>query len=184
MGRFRGTKNADNIIGSTGPDSILGAAGDDTVTAGDGNDTIGAGAGNDYVDAGAGNDRIIAGAGNDTIIAGPGSDTVDPGAGNDLIVDTGDSDRDVFLFSGDTKGGFGRDTIEGFDLNVDRLEFHGPSGWRLITADSGVEAGTSRAFWFFEAIDHSTLKVYFDGPEGIPPDSGETAPPNPFSPWI
>lgn len=105
----------DRLLGGPGHDLLLGGAGRDRLDGGDGNDTLrgGAGAdtliggsGNDWLEGDAGNDRLLGGAGRDTLIGGSGNDTLDGGAGTD-----------VFVFG----KGFGRDRIENYEPDIDRL---------------------------------------------------------------
>lgn len=135
--RLNGTELADYILGLAGNDSIDGRGGDDVIIGGAGNDEIDGDAGNDrlqgrlgndHIDGGAGNDRLLGQngkdllhgeSGNDYILGGLNNDTIDGGKGDDILV--GGRDRDTFVFTGDSGDYFGRDTIQDFTVNIDKL---------------------------------------------------------------
>lgn len=130
----------DFIVAGSGNDRIYAGAGDDMIDAGAGNDTVEAGAGSDFVEAGSGNDRVYGGAGDDVIEGGAGNDRLYGDAGDDLIsggdgadyiyaglgddILSGGSGRDVFYF----ENGFGQDTIEDFEVGLDRVNMRCVSG--------------------------------------------------------
>jgi Ca2+-binding RTX toxin-like protein len=72
--RFKGTSQADWIIGN------------------DGNNTIKAKGGNDYLQGGLGNDRLNGNNGNDTLRGGNGDDIIHGGKGSDIIRGGGGED--------------------------------------------------------------------------------------------
>ena len=85
-----GTKNNDDLLGTSGLDVILGKKGDDTLDGGGGDDLLFGGRGDDLLDGGAGSDRIFAGKGDDTanfsLTANVGShDFYDGGKGFDTL---------------------------------------------------------------------------------------------------
>ena len=127
------------IIGSQGNDWLSASTGNSTIFGRNGNDTIFGGAGDDLLFGGAGNDAISSGGyrqetgkGSDTINGGKGDDWIDGGgrSGRDGWVDFADA-PDLFLFerAGD---GFGRDVLEGFNDENDRIVFDGYSRDDLI----------------------------------------------------
>ena len=74
--------------------------------------SIDGGGGNDALTGSAGNDTIIGRAGTDTLNGGLGADSIEGGANNDTM--NGGNGNDVFRYP---TGGFGADTIAGFDAN-------------------------------------------------------------------
>ena len=64
-------------------------------------------------------ERLVGGSGNDTIDAGGGNDTLIGGAGDDIL--RGGGGDDVFVFNAN----HGSDTIEGFRIGKDKIEFAG-----------------------------------------------------------
>ncbi len=178
-----GLGGSDRILGGAGNDTIHDDAvdvfrdpfypgGDDLVFGGPGDDFIRLSFGNDTADGGAGNDTIrddldtddilVGGAGNDLLIDFSGADLYLGGSGDDRIVDghliiTGPDDgADRYLFER-VRGGFGNDTILGFDQGYgDRIEFQGyrPSDLLALTE-------TERAT-VFSFRDGSQLTVYQD----------------------
>jgi Ca2+-binding RTX toxin-like protein len=71
---------------------------------------IDGGGGNDAITGSNGNDTIIGRAGSDTLNGGNGVDIIEGGGGNDSM--NGGAGNDFFRF---LTGGFGADTITGFD---------------------------------------------------------------------
>ncbi len=74
---------------------------------------IDGGGSNDALTGSAGNDVIVGRAGTDTINGGIGIDTIEGGANNDTL--NGGNGNDFFRYN---LGGFGNDTITGFDADV------------------------------------------------------------------
>ena len=95
---------------------ILGGNGNDTVTGNADANTVRGGAGDDTLNGGLGDDLLYGDAGVDTLRGGGGNDLLDGGGGLDL-----------YRF-GET-GGFGDDTVVGFDAN--------PSGGQELLNVSG-----------------------------------------------
>lgn len=120
----------DTVNGGAGNDVLNGQAGADTVDGGFGNDIISLGGGADIGIGGRGNDRINGGGGNDMLSGGLGDDVL-RGAGGADIIDGGEGDdtldggggADDFVFV----DGFGTDDIEGFQVNIDDIDFSGHS---------------------------------------------------------
>ena len=76
--------------------------------------SIDGGGGNDALTGSAGPDTIIGRAGTDTLNGGLGADSIEGGANNDTM--NGGNGDDVFRYP---TGGFGADTIAGFDANAE-----------------------------------------------------------------
>ena len=127
-----GTRDSDNLVGTSGDDVICGLDGDDTIDGKAGNDLIYAGFGEDVVAGRTGDDTIYGGPGNDLILGHRGDDTIYGGLSNDSLWggsgdDTiyggdetdevyGEADNDI-LYGNDgpdkIHGGQGNDTIYG-----------------------------------------------------------------------
>lgn len=71
------------------------------------------------------NDRLVGRAGNDVLRGLDGGDTLRGGRGDDTV--SGGAGADVFVF----KRGDGADTIERFEVGVDRLALRGLNGLDL-----------------------------------------------------
>ncbi|MBC9248463.1 hypothetical protein H4P12_17510 [Paracoccus sp. 11-3] len=121
---LRGGDGNDSILGHVGADRLYGDNQNDLLRGGGGADQLYGGSGNDRLFGDAGNDRLIGGSGNDwlrgmdgadTVIGGAGNDTLRGGAGNDVL--KGGAGADTFIFH----DGGGRDTINGFVADTDRL---------------------------------------------------------------
>ena len=178
-----GLGGGDRIFGEGGDDTLyddiadifgqpLYPGGADQVDGGAGNDTIELSFGNDTADGGGGDDTIrdfletddvmIGGAGNDRLIDYTGADVFEGGTGNDYIVDgyflrTGPDDGADRYIHRKTKGGFGDDTILGFDQGYgDRIEFR---GYRPADLVSQTETERATVFTF---TDGSVLTAYQD----------------------
>ena len=100
-----GTKEADNLTGTSGSDVIVALDGDDTIDGKVADDVICGGAGNESIEGQSGSDTIYGGSGNDTIKGGSQSDTIYGGSGNDTI--KGEEDSDTIY------GGSGSEGIDG-----------------------------------------------------------------------
>ena len=127
-----GGKGNDTIVGKNGNDVLNGMVGHDVLSGGDGNDRLILGGGNDIGKGGTGRDRLVGGAGRDDLDGGDNSDTLLGGAGNDVLKGGTGLDRlnggagaDIFVFA--TLDG--SDTIEDFEVNVDRIDFSGHDGF-------------------------------------------------------
>lgn len=121
---LRGGDGNDSILGHSGADRLFGDDDKDLLRGGGGADRLYGGSGNDRLFGDAGNDRLTGGSGNDwlrgldgadTVIGDAGNDTLRGGAGNDVL--NGGAGADTFIF----RDGGGRDTINGFVADTDRL---------------------------------------------------------------
>lgn len=110
------------------------------LNAGDGNDIITGSAYAETLNGDAGNDTILGGAGNDIINGGNGADIITGGAGDDAIALGTDTDKDTVVFSGATAALNGSDTITGFVLANDVLNFSSASLHGPITAGTMATA--------------------------------------------
>ena len=119
--RFKGTTQADWIIGNRG---------NDTIRAGEGADYIEGGLGDDHLLGNSGVDRINGDGGDDVILGGKGNDNLTGNAGDDYI--NGDLGDDIIY------GGGGSDTIAGGD-GADKL--YGDSGQNVFSnsADGSID---------------------------------------------
>lgn len=129
----------DKIYGDLGNDRLAGSYGNDTVRGDGGDDLIGGGNGNDLIRGGAENDTISGGSHNDTVWGGDGNDDVGGyygddvlygedgndiirgGAGDDIMNGGAGADTFVFRRSEST----GRDVINDFEINKDKIEIVG-----------------------------------------------------------
>ncbi|WP_299031809.1 DUF4214 domain-containing protein [uncultured Sulfitobacter sp.] len=100
-------------------------------------DPNGGGTSGQVLRGGAGADQLTGGAGADQIIGGGGDDRLQGGGGADIIVDGGGSDRmwggagaDIFVLAGDGAN----DTIEDFELGVDRIDMSAMGRFYTIEA--------------------------------------------------
>ncbi|KAJ8908605.1 hypothetical protein NDN08_005310 [Rhodosorus marinus] len=150
---IRGTKQADNIVGTDADEIIYAGAGDDIIdgkggddiiytgigddraSGGDGNDLVVGGKGDDQLRGNAGKDRLRGGDGDDVVFGGSGSDFVDGGATGDNKIYGGGGRDKMFGGSGDDllKGGKGDDLMKG-DYGED--EIHGNGGDDLLYDDN------------------------------------------------
>ena len=87
-----GTRDSDNLIGTSGDDVICGLDGDDFIDGKAGNDLIYAGFGEDVVAGRTGDDTIHGGPGNDLILGHRGNDTIYGGLSNDRLYGGGGDD--------------------------------------------------------------------------------------------
>ena len=71
--KIRGSKRADELIGTLESDYVIGKGGDDVIATLDGNDKIKAGGGDDIITSGTGKDKAWGGKGNDTFVTENGS---------------------------------------------------------------------------------------------------------------
>ena len=125
--KVKGTDNKitlENISGSAisladfeGLDGIYGTDGNDDGTD---NRALVGDATNNKIFGLAGDDKLSGGAGDDELYGGKGDDTLNGDAGNDTL--NGGEGSDTFVYDNKT---FGVDTIEGFDVSRDKLDFDG-----------------------------------------------------------
>ncbi len=96
---------------------------------------INGGGGNDAITGSVGNDVIVGLGGTDTLNGGIGNDIIEGGAGNDTM--NGGANNDIFRYT--SVGGFGADTVAGFDAN--------PTGGQDVInlAGLGINAGNFAA---------------------------------------
>ena len=71
--KIRGSKRADELIGTNESDFIIGKGGDDVINALEGNDKIKGGAGDDIITSGTGKDKAWGGKGDDIFVTENGS---------------------------------------------------------------------------------------------------------------
>lgn len=102
-----GTRQDDEIRGTSGMDDISGNEGDDDIAAGNGDDTVRGGLGRDGIEGGAGDDQLLGEAGRDRLEGGDGNDTLFGGDDRDDL--RGDAGDDVLI------GGRGEDKLKGGD---------------------------------------------------------------------
>lgn len=129
--RLFGAGGSDSLVGQAGSDSLFGGANADTLKGGGGDDRLEGGAGADFLKGGTRGDVLNGGQSNDRLFGNRDDDRINGGAGNDLLNGGGGSDRLNGGSGNDTmKGGdgaddfvfeAGRDLIEDFNLNRDRL---------------------------------------------------------------
>ena len=128
--KFTGTENNDYQDGGAQDDILSGGAGNDYLAGWQGDDKISGGSGDDIIYGGQGDDIITAGTGDDTLY-GDGFLTDEHYSHNG--VHTGETDKDIFVFS----PGGGKDTIKDFndgeDL-IDLTDFTDISGFTDIKA--------------------------------------------------
>lgn len=141
---LEGFTGADLLDGGTGVDtaSYANSGSGVTVSLATGAGTVGDAVGDTFVSienlTGSGGADILTGsdgvnvlaggAGGDTLTGGKGDDTLSGDAGNDTL--SGGANADTFLFadvSDEAAGGWGSDTIVGFQNGVDKISFVGAS---------------------------------------------------------
>ena len=118
-----GSRDSDNLVGTSGDDVICGLDGGDTIDGKGGNDLIYAGfgedlvygrTGDDTIYGGPGNDMILGHRGDDTIYGGLSNDSLWGGGGDDIIYGGAETDELYGEADDDTLyGGDGPDTIHG-----------------------------------------------------------------------
>ncbi|OYW52281.1 MAG: hypothetical protein B7Y80_20175 [Hyphomicrobium sp. 32-62-53] len=127
---IRGELGNDTLNGDADNDTIYGGAGDDTLSGGTENDRLygnedrdilNGDAGADLLVGGTGNDDLFGGEGNDSLFGEAGSDLFVGGAGDDVMVTTTDGEVDTFVWNPNSFEGL--DTINGFELGMDVLDF-------------------------------------------------------------
>ncbi|PID66803.1 MAG: hypothetical protein CR975_01120, partial [Gammaproteobacteria bacterium] len=160
---WRGTDNADQMLGSGDKaETIYAGGGDDKIFARGGDDVIYGEAGKDYIDAEAGNDRLFGGSGDDSLRGGKGNDILDGGQGDDHYVYRPNEGQDVI----DQNGG-GRDILFFSDgIGKDRLSFSKEGDDLLITVDNDANQSV-RVKGHFLGGDKAISMVQPDGGYGI-----------------
>ena len=130
-----GTRESDNLIGTSGDDVICGLDGDDFIDGKAGNDLIYAGFGEDVVAGRTGGDTIYGGPGNDLILGHRGDDTIYGGLSNDRLYGGGGDDT---IWGGaetdEVYGEAGNDILYGND-GLDKI--HGGQGDDIIYGGDG-----------------------------------------------
>jgi serralysin len=116
--RIIGTSFADRIVGGAGHDQLLGKRGSDTLIGNTGKDDLYGGRGTDTLFGGKNPDKLQGQDGKDKLDGGRGKDVLDGGAGNDSLI--GGKQKDTFVF----KGKFGKDTINDFRMQSDKLKIN------------------------------------------------------------
>lgn len=112
---------------------------------------VSGGVDNDRLDGGAGNDVLRGQGGNDVLAGGAGDDRLIGGAGADWLV--GGAGADVFVFEADGA----RDTVEDFELGVDRLDV---SGWSDSLWSYAQLEVSSRGNGSFIRFEDEQIRLY------------------------
>lgn len=140
---IKGGSGHDSMYGGQGNDQLDGDSGDDLIFGDDDQDTVFGDTGDDMLDGGDDEDLVVGSSGDDLVVGGRGDDTVEGGAdkdtliggtGDDILIGGGsslvrtilpdmDSKQDIFKVTGEEVGGFGNDTLRGFEPNLDKIEF-------------------------------------------------------------
>lgn len=144
---LNGGADNDLIYGGIGDDVISGGTEDDRIYGNEDRDILNGDAGADLLVGGTGNDDLFGGDGNDRLFGEAGSDLFVGGLGDDVMVTTADGDVDTFVWDPNLYEGL--DTINGFEVGVDALDwgaatytFTETARWTQITLDLGEGAGT------------------------------------------
>lgn len=141
-GEFRGSADAECIVGTADADLIRAGGGDDIVYAMGGADRVWANAGDDLVYGGAGNDVLFGNTGRDTLLGQSGNDRLSSCAGNNQGCApeggsflSGGVGRDrIFLTSGDVAlGGPGHDEFEAYETTGEDGHIVGDSGDDVVS---------------------------------------------------
>jgi len=180
----------ENVTTGGGHDTIFGNNTHNFLIAGGGNDTVDGGDGHDTIHGDGGHDTLTGGAGNDLIPGGTGNDFLRGGSGWDAIFADGGADTIRW-----NVGDLGLDTIHGFTLGLDRVQFGAgfladadPADSLIVFSSGGgadslliaqIAGEGAEAIAIFKgiaqealeaAIDNGTLFGYqagFDGPGGV-----------------
>ena len=143
----RGETRTNTIHLRQGQDSLHGREGNDFLNGNMGDDLLYGGPGHDVLRGGQDDDVLVGGTGDDTLYGDLESDALFPGEGNDVVVlgndpNYGDGARDVvYLYTGDP----GRDTIYGFETNLDRVYIN----LQLSTPDQAENLGLAVFYYGF-----------------------------------
>lgn len=190
-GLFRGTANANYLIGSSDHETMLGLAGDDTLNGLDGDDSLSAGDGDDQLLGGLGDDTIDGGAGNDWVsflnssnninanlgtglATGEGSDTlvgienIDGSSFNDVL--TGNAQPNWLRASSGSDtldGGAGNDTLDGgLGYEADSLRGGDGDDVLIVQGHDTLDGGTGQDKVQFNSnggVDFNLMTgVYFE----------------------
>lgn len=128
--RFRGTNEADTLVGDAGENHIIGLRGADSLSGEGGHDLIQGGDGDDVILGGGDRDALYGDAGADRIDGGDRNDVIFGGAGNDQL--SGGAGQDRFhIVRGD-----GVDTILDFETVRDLLVLDGVEVDRSTVSDA------------------------------------------------
>ncbi|WP_374565189.1 calcium-binding protein [Ideonella sp.] len=164
--RLSGGAGQDTLLGFSGADVLRGDGGRDVLFGGSGNDTLLGGAGNDDAAwsatvhgvalsgaglvGGDGNDLVLGGGGRDHLSGHRGNDVLFGGSGNDVLVGDGfngvwhggETDNDVFVFSGALDDGVDRvldfGTAKHAHDVIDLSLFFGAAGATVIDGQAEV----------------------------------------------
>lgn len=140
---IKGGSGRDSMYGGEGNDQLDGDGGDDLIFGDNDQDIVFGDTGDDMLDGGDDEDLVVGSSGDDLVVGGRGDDTVEGGAdkdtliggtGDDILIGGGsslvrtvlpdmDSKQDIFKVTGEEVGGFGNDTLRGFEPNLDKIEF-------------------------------------------------------------
>jgi Ca2+-binding RTX toxin-like protein len=101
--RFKGTSQAEWIIGNKGNNIIKAKGGNDYLQGGKGNDRLHSNNGNDTLKGGDGDDIINGGKGNDTIHGGNGADVLLGGLGQNTFSNADDGFMDILIIKCEQK---------------------------------------------------------------------------------
>jgi Ca2+-binding RTX toxin-like protein len=114
--QFKGTSDADLLLGTEGRDRVMAFAGDDNIATFGGRDVVFGGLGDDNISGGAGRDTLYGDEGNDLISGGLDADWLYGGEGDDrLYGEAGDDHVQGDAGNDLLDGGGGKDTLVGGD---------------------------------------------------------------------
>lgn len=113
---LNGNALANSYAGTNYVDVLSGLDGNDSLSGWGGNDKLYGGRGSDLLYGEDGKDRLFGGKGADMIFGGAGDDLISGGGGNDKLA--GGIGKDTFVFAPTD----GRDKIDGFQNDIDRLD--------------------------------------------------------------
>lgn len=161
-----GDSGNDQIFGNDGQDVAFGDIGDDTVSGGNDGDLVVGSVGNDLVEGDGGDDTVEGGADKDTLTGGTGDDIL-IGGGDSLItsrflsVPDRDNMQDIFKITGEENGGFGNDTVRGFEPNLDKIEL----GFDIVLNFTKNPPPNDSVLKNFELLDYSPSGIV-EGSDG------------------
>ena len=170
--RIIGSDHDDSLTGRGQPVTYYGRDGDDTLKGSSGDDTLYGGPGNDTLEGSSGYDTLYGGPGND-ILQSNGIDDAATftyklygGPGDDTLIVVSDTDRsptEPSIFEFYFRMGFGRDTVENFDIandtiylcgmeGVDWTGWPGSEGYRISVRAYETLPYVGRVKWFQGSI--------------------------------